>query len=34
MSDFEKINKLGDDIIQQMFKYYDEELKKTIIKSI
>lgn len=34
MSDFEKINKLGDDIIQQMFKYYDEELKETIIKSI
>ena len=34
MSDFEKINKLEDDIIQQMFKYYDEELKETIIKSI
>lgn len=34
MSDFEKINKLGDDIIQQMFKYYDKELNETIIKSV
>ncbi len=28
MSDFSRISELGDDIIQKMFSYYDENLKK------
>lgn len=32
MSDFSKINQLGNDIVQKMFSYYDEKLENTIVK--
>ena len=32
MSDFSKISQLGNDVIQNMFRYYDEKLENTIIK--
>ncbi len=32
MSDFSKINQLGNDIVQKMFSYYDEKLENIILK--